>query len=146
MKPGDLEHIKPLNRALLAAWGPGGDPNRHHPALRAYLRARSALAPSYRMFEIANHRVFRTGDGLLVPYDAHGLLIVFLLGPGGQKVIYEKKFPHGTVFTDRWLFELAGVKGKAVDLQLRIYHLDAGDMDAVQVHRLRLLRSRLQRQ
>ena len=82
MKPGDLEHIKPLNRALLAAWGPDGDPELHHTALRAYLRARSALAPSYRMFEIANHRLFRTETGLLVPYDAHGLLIVFHLEPG----------------------------------------------------------------
>jgi hypothetical protein len=145
MNQADLQRIEPLNGALLEAWGPGGSRAAENDALRCYLDTRSSLSESYRMFEIANHRVFRTGDGLLVPYDAHGLLIVFLLGPGGQKVIYEKKFPHGTVFTDRWLFELAGVKGEAVDLQLRIYHLDAGDMDAVQVHRLRDLASVLER-
>ena len=145
MKPGDLEHIKPLNRALLAAWGPGGDPNRHHPALRAYLRARSALAPSYRMFEIANHRVFQVDGGLLVPYDAHGLLVVFRLGPEHAQVVFERKFSHGTVFTDRRIFELAGMQGKPVDLERRIYALDTSAVDAVQVHRLRDLASTLER-
>lgn len=145
MKPGDLEHIKPLNRALLAAWGPDGDPDLHHPALRAYLRARSALAPSYRMFEIANHRLFRTATGLLVPYDAHGQLIVFHLEPGVERVVFERKFPHGTVLTDRKIQELTGVRGAPIDLQRAIYHLDADDMQAVKVHRLRDLAQVLER-
>ena len=79
MNASDREILAPLNRALFEAWGGEGKPEARARALRAYLRARSALSRRYRMFEIANHRFFRTGGGLLVPYDAHGLLIVFLL-------------------------------------------------------------------
>ena len=145
MNQSDLQRIAPLNQALMDAWGPGGDESREGDALRCYLDTRSALGKSYRMFEIANHRIFRTSDGLLVPFDAHGLLIVFLLEPGACRVVYEQKYPHGTVFTDRSIFELAGIEGEPIDLQLRIYHLHAEEMDAVQVYRLRDLAGVLER-
>ena len=64
------------------------------------------------MFEIANHRVFQVDGGLLVPYDAHGLLVVFRLGPEHAQVVFERKFSHGTVFTDRSIFELVGIRGE----------------------------------
>jgi hypothetical protein len=145
MNQADLLKIAPLNQALLAAWGPGGNREAHNPALRAYLQARSDLSQSYRMFEIANHRIFRTPTGLLVPYDAHGLLIVFHLEPGTSRLVFERKFAHGTVFTDRSIAKLAGISGEAVDLQQEIYHLEAREMEAVQVHRLRDLAQVLER-
>ena len=145
MNSDDLQRLEPLNRALMAAWGGAGDPSLENPALCRYLETRTALSTRYRMFEIANHRIFQVDGGLLVPYDAHGLLIVFRLAAEGARVVFEHKFPHGTVFTDRRIFDLTGIEGSAVDLERRIYALDTHAMEAVQVHRLRDLASTLER-
>lgn len=140
-----LNRLQPLNLALLDAWGPEGCAQQESEALRAYLDTRSALSRAYRMFEIANHRIFQLPGGLLVPYDAHGRLILFLLAPGEQRILFEEKLPHGTIVNDRWLFDKAGMQGRVVDLQRKIYHLDVEDMDHVQVHRLRDLAGTLER-
>ena len=145
MNAADLERLAPLNEALFAAWGGAGDPACVAAALRRYLETRTALSARYRMFEIANHRIFRIDGDLLVPYDAHGLLIVFRLAPGAARVVYEHRFPHGAIFTDRRIFEQVGSSGEVIDLERMIYHLDVGDMEAVQVHRLRDLASTLER-
>ena len=145
MNQEDLQKIEPLNRALLDAWGPNGRQDAHNKALRAYLHTRTALSQSYRMFEIANHRLFCTDSGLVVPYDAHGLLIVFHLEPDASRVVFERKFPHGTVLTDELIEKLTGIRGEAIDLQREIYDLKAGDMGAVRVHRLRDLAQVLER-
>lgn len=141
----ERERIETLNRALMDAWGADGSEENVPGALRCYLRTRSALSGAYRMFEIANHRVFRTADGLVVPYDVHGLLIVYRLEPGTNHVLMERRFPHGTIFTDESLARLCGFSGEAIDLDRRIYQLDASDMDAVAVHRLRDLAAVLER-
>ena len=145
MNSDDLQRLVPLNQALMAAWGGAGDPQLESAALRCYLETRTALSARYRMFEIANHRVFQVDGGLLVPYDAHGLLVMFRLGPEHAQVVFERKFSHGTVFTDRSIFELVGIRGEPVDLERRIYALDTSAVDAVQVHRLRDLASTLER-
>ncbi|MEJ2383725.1 MAG: PEP/pyruvate-binding domain-containing protein [Xanthomonadales bacterium] len=145
MNSDDLQRLAPLNRALVAAWGGAGNPGLEHAALRRYLETRTALSARYRMFEIANHRIFRVGGGLLVPYDAHGLLIVFHLEAERAEIVFEHKFAHGTVFTDRKIFDLTGRTGEAIDLERRIYHLDTSDMEAVQVNRLRDLAGILER-
>jgi len=141
----DLERIEPLNRALMEAWGPGGRKEKHTAALRSYLGTRTELARSYRMFEIANHRLFRTDGGLLVPYDAHGLLIVFHLEADRSEIVFERQFPHGSVFTDESIFDACGLRGEVIDLHTEIYHLEAGDMQAAAVHRLRDLARMLER-
>ncbi len=141
----EREQIETLNRALLDAWGAGGCEENAPVALRCYLRTRSALSGTYRMFEIANHRVFRTAAGLVVPYDVHGLLIVYELKPGAGRILLQRRFPHGTIFTDESLARLCGFSGEAIDLDRRIYQLDASDMDAVAVHRLRDLAAVLER-
>ncbi len=127
------------------AWGPDGREEKHNAALRSYLRTRTELARSYRMFEIANHRLFRTPTGLLVPFDAHGLLIVFHVEQGASRVVFEKKYPHGSVFTDESIFGACGLQGEVIDLQREIYQLEAGDMQGVAVHRLRDLAGVLER-
>ena len=141
----ERERIETLNRALVDAWGTGGSEENTPAALRTYLRTRSELSSTYRMLEIANHRVFRTATGLVVPYDVHGLLIVFELGPDTGRILLERRFPHGTIFTDESLARLCGFSGEAIDLDRRIYQLDASDMDAVAVHRLRDLAAVLER-
>ena len=112
-----LERLGILNRALLDAWGPQGQTEHESAALKAYLATRTALTRAYRMFEIANHRIFRVPGGLLVPYDAHGLIIIFVLTPGGERVVFEQKLPHGTIVDDAWIFERAGLQGDSIDLQ-----------------------------
>ncbi len=145
MNAEDLRRLVPLNRALFRAWGGAGNEGLETAALRRYLETRTALGARYRMFEIANHRIFRADAGLLVPYDAHGLLVIFLLDAGGERIVFEHKFPHGTIFTDRRIRELAGMEGEVIDLERRIYHLDTSDMETVQVHRLRDLANTLER-
>lgn len=145
MNKSDLGQVALLNQALLRAWGAGGSESAEPAALCSYLKTRTVLSASYRMFEIANHRIFRVGRGLLVPYDAHGLLIVFHLEPEHSRIVLEQRFPHGTVLTDSMIFRLTGMEGRAIDIERKIYHLEADDMKSVKVYRLRDLAQVLER-
>jgi hypothetical protein len=72
----EREQIAALNRALVRAYGPDGSIEEHSPALREYLRTIGLLNRRYGMFGIVNHRIFRSGDSLIVPYDARGRLSI----------------------------------------------------------------------
>jgi hypothetical protein len=133
----EQELIAALNRALEAAYGKQGTQGAHGPALRCYLETMASLRRRYPMFEIANHRLFRAGGRLLVPYDAQGRLSIHAVGSDADEVLAEVRVPHGTLITDRRVAELAGEAGAPVDLEREIYHLEVGQMPAIQVSRLR---------
>ncbi|HSM11963.1 MAG TPA: PEP/pyruvate-binding domain-containing protein, partial [Lysobacter sp.] len=141
----EQDRIAALDRALAAAYGPGGSADKHGLALRRYLETMAWMGPRYRMFEIANHRLFRDGRRLLLPYDAHGRLSVHAVEDDSIEVVAELRLPHGTLITDRLVADLSGVHGEPVDLEREIYHLDIGEMPAIQVSRLRDLAALLQR-
>jgi enolase len=139
------EQIAALNRSLVRAYGPDGSAKEHGPALRQYLTTIGLLNRRYGMFEIANHRVFRHGDSLLVPYDAQGRLSIYRLEKDSHQIVKQLRLPHGTLITDQLLEELAGHTGEVVDLEKEIYHLEVDDTAAIQVTRLRDLARLLRR-
>jgi len=139
---GQLER---LDRALDAAYGPRGKAEAHGAALRCYLETMTALGRRYPLFEIANHRLFRDGSRLLVPYDAQGRLTIHAVEPGGSRPVAERRLPQGTLVTDALVAELAGATGAPVDLEREIYHLDIDQVPAIQVSRLRDLAQVLRR-
>jgi enolase len=139
------EHIDALNHALVAAYGADGSEDKHKIALRCYLHTMSFLGNRYRMFEIANHRIFFTPDGLIVPYDAHGRLSIYLLRKDSQQLVATHRLPHGTLITDELVSDLTGVQGEVIDLEREIYYLEFNDMPAIQVSRLRDLARLLRR-
>ncbi|MGD2130598.1 MAG: PEP/pyruvate-binding domain-containing protein, partial [Lysobacterales bacterium] len=141
----ERERIAALNRALASAYGPGGSEAAHAAALRCYLETMASMGGRYRMFEIANHRIFRDRDRLLVPYDAHGRLSLHVLAEGEQEVAAELRLPHGTLVTDRLIGELVGPPGQPIDLEQEIYHLEIDEMPTIQVTRLRDLAALLRR-
>ena len=67
------------------------------------------------MFAIANHRLFRDGDRLIVPYEARGRLSVFEIRDGESALLAEHTLPHGTLLTDALLADTANVQGLAID-------------------------------
>jgi pyruvate,orthophosphate dikinase len=97
------------------------------------------------MFSIVNHRLFKKGDSLIVPYDARGTLTIYRLQEDSQQVIRETRLAHGTLFTDALIAELAGAAGEVVDLEVEIYQLNVDDMPGIQVARLRDLAALLKR-
>jgi enolase len=131
------ERIQVLNRELLAAFGPQGETGRQKAALRCYLDSMSVLRQRFRMFEICNNRLFSTDDGLLVPYDAHGRLTIYLVRETGSEIVASLRLPHGTLVTDAMIGRFAGIGGKVIDLEPRVYYLDPRDMPVIQVARLR---------
>lgn len=147
----DLEHefITSLNRALVDAYLTPGTEEEHQQeyktTLRRYLKTMSFLGRRYRMFEIANHRIFRLKDSLIVPYDAHGRLSIYHLHEGSENLIKQLRLPHGTLVTDAVIAELAGLEGEVIDLEREIYHLHLDDMPTIQVARLRDLAGLLRR-
>ena len=146
--PFDLqerERIAGLNRALLSAYDAGGSEEAHNAALRCYLETMAFLGRRYPTFEIANHRLFRAGNRLLVPYDAQGRLAIHSVSEDESQVVAELRLPHGTLITDQRVAQLAGVVGRPIDLELEIYHLEVEQMPAIQVSRLRDLAGVLER-
>ncbi|HET6592743.1 MAG TPA: hypothetical protein VFG48_07495, partial [Xanthomonadales bacterium] len=141
----EQDRISALNRALVRAYCVDGSAAAHNAALRCYLETMALLGRRYPMFEIANHRVFRAANRLLVPYDAQGRLAVHAVDEEGSKVLAERRLPHGTLITDQRIAELAGESGRAIDLELEIYHLEVEQMPAIGVSRLRDLAGVLER-
>jgi hypothetical protein len=141
----EQEHISALNQALFAAYGPQSSAENHGNALRCYLSTMTAIGSRYRMFEIANHRIFSTKDALIVPYDAHGRLTIYLLGEASEEVVARLRLPQGSLVTDSLIYELAGQRGELIDLDREIYHLNIENMPAIQVSRLRDMASLLER-
>ncbi len=139
------EHIEALNRALFAAFGVESSEDKHKIALRCYLHTLTFLARRYRMFEIANNRIFSTPDRLIVPYDAHGRLSIYVLSNDSQQLVASRRLPHGTLVTDELIADLAGEQGEVIDLERAIYHLEFDDMPTIQVTRLRDLARLLRR-
>ncbi len=141
--------IDSLNTALVAAWLNPGTAQEHEQdykiALRRYLETMTLLGRRYRMFEIANHRIFRADNTLIVPFDAHGSLSIYALRRDSAQVIKQLRLPHGTLITDALIAELAGFKGEVIDLEREIYHLHVDDMPTIQVARLRDLAGLLRR-
>jgi len=141
----ESEHIAALNRALLAAYGPNGVEDEHRTALRRYLQTMAFLHRRYRMFEIANHRIFRAGDSLIVPYDAHGRLSIHEVQEDSTQIIAQLRLPQGTLITDELVANLIGQQGEVIDLEREIYHLEIDDTPTIQVSRLRDLARLLRR-
>jgi hypothetical protein len=141
----ETDHIARLNKALTGAYRDSGGADQTKLALRQYLATMTFLGRRYRMFEIANHRMFKSGEDLLVPYDAHGLLTVVELGENSARDIIRQRLPHGTLITDGMIAALTGRGGEVIDLEDEIYNLNIEDMPAIRVARLRDLARLLRR-
>jgi len=141
----DAEQLALFNQALRRAWGGDGSEEDRKEVLRSYLQTMTVLGRRYRMFEIANHRIFRNGSDLVVPYNAHGNLSIHVLRADGDETVIQHRVPHGTVIADATIFELAGMRGEAIDLESEIYHLEVDDMPVVRIARLRDLAAVLER-
>ena len=141
--------IASLNTALVKAYLTEGTDQEHQQdykiALRRYLETMTFLGRRYRMFEIANHRIFKTEDSLIVPFEAHGSLSIYALQKDSDKLIKQLRLPHGTLITDALITELTGFRGTVIDLESEIYHLHVDDMPTIQVARLRDLAGLLRR-
>ena len=143
--PAERKQLERLNQSLEAAYGPGGTDDAHQLALRCYLQTMRYLHRRYRMFEIANHRIFKSGDSLIVPYDAHGRLEVHEVRSGTSRAIVRQRLPMGKLITDDLIQEISGCRGEVIDLEKEIYHLEVDDTQTIQVSRLRDLARLLNR-
>jgi enolase len=145
----EKEHISKLNHSLVESYLTPGSEEEHQGSykttLRLYLKTMTFLSQRYRMFEIANHRIFKAGDTLVVPYDAHGRLSIYLLKNDSEQLVKKLRLPHGTLITDALIIELAGLGNEVIDLEREIYHLHVDDMPTIQVARLRDLARLLKR-
>jgi enolase len=137
--------IGALNRSLAEAYADAGTKEQRNATLRCYLEAVTVVGRRYRMFEIANNRVIRSADCLLVPYDAHGRITVHEVSERADRVVAQARLPHGTIVTDRLIADLAGRDGEVVDLRNDIYDLQVENMPTAQMTRLRDLASLLRR-
>jgi hypothetical protein len=137
--------ISSLNHALVKTYLTDDGPDDNKFILRHYLKTMRLLGHRYKMFEIANHRVFRAAENLIVPYYAQGRLSVYVLTRDSQQLVSELRLPHGTLITDKLITDLAALQGDAIDLEREIYHLHVDDMPAIQVARLRDLARLLRR-
>jgi len=143
--PRELEQIAGLNRSLVEAYGERGVAGKHMAALRYYLETMAFMGRRFRMFEIANHRIFLQQDHLIVPYDAHGTLLIYALLQDSTELLEETRLPHGTLVTDKLITTLVGKTDRLIDLEKEIYHLEIDDTPAIQVSRLRDLARLLNR-
>ncbi|MGD8328845.1 MAG: PEP/pyruvate-binding domain-containing protein, partial [Acidobacteriota bacterium] len=141
----EVDNIEALNRALYAAFGDRADAAARQAALRRYLETRSCVGRRTRQFGIANHRIFRSGDRLTVPYALGGALFIWTVRAGDSELIAQRDFPHGTIFTDELVGAVAGTLGEPIDLEREIYDFDASLTPDIRLTRIRDVAALLQR-
>ena len=133
----EQQRMSRLNREMLRAYGQPDTAHLHREALRCYLETTHFIRQRYPMFEIANQRVLRGQNALVVPYDTHGRLTIYVLIDGDEPPVLDTRLPHGTLLNDALIQELAGVDGRVVDLEAEIYPRDFEKASSIQVARLR---------
>ena len=99
-RAGKRAYRCPEHRHCSRPTAPTGSKAEHGTALRRYLQTMAFLHRRYRMFEIANHRIFRAGDSLIVPYDAHGRLSIHAVQEDSTQIVTQLRLPQGTLITD----------------------------------------------
>ncbi len=144
-EPGEQGRLERLECALAAAWGADGSEQARADALRCYLETKTALGRRYPMFEIANHRLFRDGQRLIVPYTSQGQLTIRAVDRDGSDSLAELHLPQGTLVTDDFICHALDLRASPIDLESEIYHLEIDGMPSVQVSRLRDLARVLRR-
>jgi phosphohistidine swiveling domain-containing protein len=141
----EQQQLEMLNGALVSAYAGDGGDEAHRQALRCYLQTMPVLGERYRMFEIANHRIFKCDGTLIVPYKALGNLSIHILQTNGEHRIVSRRLQHGAIITDNMVADVAGVQGEVIDLEREIYQLDVEGMPVIQISRLRDLANVLER-
>lgn len=142
-------YITALNQQLVEAYlhdGNGeGAEETGKKTLRQYLETMTYIGQRHKMFGIANHRIFKARNTLVVPYETGGNMLVYVLTTDTEQLIKQVRLPHGTLVTDAIVQEYAGLHGDVIDLEREIYHLHVEDMPTIQVARLRDLARLLRR-
>ncbi len=136
-EPQEQQQIAALNQALFKAYGPSGHQDLHKEALRLYLQTSGFIRQRYPMFEIANQRITITDEALVVAYDTHGRLTLYVLRKGSEPPVFDTRLPHGTLVNDAMIEELSGFRGNVIDLEAEIYPTDFEHLPTIQVARLR---------
>ncbi|MCA9672714.1 MAG: hypothetical protein KC503_44270 [Myxococcales bacterium] len=145
----EAEELRALEKAEVALYGAFvGDagPKAEDSAIRAYLNAKALVARRLRPFGLVNDRFYMRGDVLLVPYIADASIVLRLRDASGLLRSSARRFAAGQIYTDALLCALAEFDGaRTVDLEHRIFVVDAGAAETLHIVRIRDIVALLER-
>ena len=106
-------------------------------ALSSYQQTRTDLTRRVERFGIINNRVFKQNGHLWVPYLLGGTLLLHRVGADSTEVAAVRRFPNGTIYTDRLFEELTGSVAEPIDLEGMLFAFDADRVSEPQIRRIR---------
>jgi len=125
-----------VSTALYRSYATDADPEQLRLALRQYLRVRTETMKTVRPFEIANDKIVRTEDRVLVPYLAGDDLLVHDVR-AGEVTASSRPLRSGTIITDDLLTELTGVRGDVIDFDGELYGYAVDAIPEIRISRVR---------
>jgi hypothetical protein len=134
-----------VGRALARAYGTDASPAERREGLRAFLQAKLPLTRRLGRFGVINNRIFRTRDGLVVPYVMGSTLLIESVGSERSAILTTAHYPHGTIFTDDSLRTIGAFQGEAIDVEKDIFHFDIAEEPPIRIARIRDMATQLRR-
>ncbi len=110
----------------------------------SYLNVNREVARRVGHFGIVNNRVFKQDGCLLVPYLLGDTLILHAVRNGATELVSVRKFPRGSIYTDRLVNQLADAEGVPKDLEESIFTFDPEHVQVPRIARIRDIASLLQ--
>ncbi|MEW6746784.1 MAG: PEP/pyruvate-binding domain-containing protein [Planctomycetota bacterium] len=140
----EREALSTLNKALFDSYWRGNRLQTQE-ALRLYFSTKAAIARHFSNFGFVNNHLLKTDGQLIAPYLVGDTIIIYAVNDGGERILANRRFPRGQIFTDRLVEDLCGVSGAVVDLEPEIMVLDVDQAESFHVARLRDIAALLER-
>jgi enolase len=111
--------------------------------LRTYQQTRTDLTHGVERFGIVNNRIFKHDGCLHIPYLLGDTLLLYAVCEESNQLQSVRRFPNGTIFTNKIFDELADVPGVPIDLEQMLFAFDVGRVVEPRIARIRDIASLL---
>lgn len=118
------------------------DETQRAAALCSFLISIETFCAGGRRLEIANNRVLRAGERILIPYVIENNLVTYVVSNHKALPLAPRKLSPGTILTDTLIARFAGLDAgtaliQPVDLEDELYEFEDEGIDEIAVTRIR---------
>jgi enolase len=138
-----MQKLETVNQAFYHAFAEEGGRDSRKDALRLFLATRAALVSQIGRLGLINNWIFRTPDGLIVPYFVGDTLLLHKVREGRTETLGRFRVPHGRIHTRQLLESIGGFSGEVIDLETDLFHFDFERAEPIRIARIRDMATQL---
>jgi enolase len=139
----EMQKLEVVNRALFHAFAEDGGIDVRKDALRLFMTTRTTLVWQIGRFGLINNWVFRSTDGLIVPYYVGDTMLLHQVRAGRTEILGQYRVPHGRIHTKELLERIGGFHGDVLDLEMDLFYFDLEKAEPIRIARIRDMATQL---